>query len=88
MRILACISFCFFLDYAVESWKVCITQNPTDFLRGLIASGKSIEDPANLERFEHLVEIEDTKARVKFSEERKIVHLKKLEMLKQLKENE
>ena len=67
LRVAACIAFSFSLDYAWECWIVIIRGNPTDFLRGLINQGKSIEDPVNRAKFNYLCEIEDDKARLKLS---------------------
>ena len=67
LRVAACIAFSFSLDYAWECWIVIIRGNPTDYLRGIINQGKSVEDPVNRAKFDYLCEIEDDKARLKLS---------------------
>ena len=68
LRIACCIAATFCFDYAVECWRVCITENPTDFLRCLINRGESIENPENRDKFQQLVAIEDDKARERLSQ--------------------
>lgn len=61
LSIAICMGLCFSIDFAWLVYTILIRQNPTDYLRILIANMQPLEGD-KLEKFKELVAREDTSA--------------------------